>query len=100
MMVTLTARQQRGLTFTNFLLIAIGVMFLALLGLKVIPAYVENRTIVHILDTVAHDPEMQGALPSDIRNSYDKHAMMNNISAITSNDIVIDKTPNGSLVLS
>ena len=95
-----TARHQRGLTFANFLLDAILVVFLAIGGLKIVPAYVENRTITHILDTIAHDPDMQGAQPSQIRDSYEKRAMMNNITTVTFDQINIDKPPTGGLVLS
>jgi hypothetical protein len=94
-----TASQQRGLTFGNFLLGAILLVFLALFGMKIIPAYVENRTIAQILDTVAHDPDMQDAQPNDIRNSFEKRAMINNITVVNSSDIQIQKAP-GGLVLS
>ena len=94
-----TPRRQRGLTFANFLLMAILVVFLAIFGMKIIPAYVENRTIVHILNTIAHDPDMQNALPSDIRNSYDKRAMVNNITVVNGADLKIDQI-GGSQVLS
>lgn len=98
MMNGTTARQQRGLTFANFLLVAILLVFLAIGGMKIIPAYVEDRTIHGILDTIAHDPEMQGATPNDIHNSFDKRAVINNITVINSNDIVIQKTPSGMVL--
>ncbi|HMC12896.1 MAG TPA: DUF4845 domain-containing protein [Gallionellaceae bacterium] len=93
-----TTARQRGLTFANFLLTAILLVFLAIGGMKIIPAYVEDRTIHGILDTIAHDPEMQGATPADIHISFDKRAMMNNITVVNSNDIVIQKTPNGMVL--
>ncbi len=95
MMNLVTTRKQRGLTFTNFLLAAILLVFVAILGMRVIPAYVENRTIVHILETIAHEPEMQDALPSDIRGSFDKRAMVNNITVVSGADLVINKTGAG-----
>ncbi|HKB59663.1 MAG TPA: DUF4845 domain-containing protein [Gallionellaceae bacterium] len=95
-----SARQQGGLTFANFLLAAILLIFGAILGMKVIPAYVENREIQHILDTIAHDPDMQDALPVDIRNSWDKRAMINNIDVVNAQDLQIQKTPNGQPVIS
>lgn len=95
-----TAGRQRGLTFANFLLIAILVVLGAILGMRVIPAYVENREVQHILDTIAHDPEMQDATPVDIRNSWDKRAMVNNITVIDAQDIQVAKLPTGEPVLS
>ncbi len=99
MMNRIAARRQRGLTFANFLLVAILIVFVAIGGMKVIPAYVENRTIAHILDTIAHDPDMRDAQPADIRNSFDKRAMVNNITVVSSNDVQIQKAPTG-LILS
>ncbi len=93
-----TARQQRGITFTNFLLAAILLIFLAILGMRVVPAYVENRTIQHILDTIAHDPDLQDAQPSDLRNSWDKRAMINNITVVNAQDLQVQKV-NGNWVL-
>jgi hypothetical protein len=88
----LNQHKQRGMSFTNFLLVAILVVFGAVLGMKVVPAFVENRTINHILDTIAHAPEMQDAQVADIRMAFDKNAMVNNIVVITGNDIVVDKS--------
>lgn len=99
MMNLVTTRKQRGLTFTNFILVAILLVLVAILGMRVVPAYIENRTIVHSLETVAHAPEMQDALPSDIRNSFDKQLLVNNITVISGADLEINKTGAG-LVLS
>ncbi len=95
-----TAKQQPGLTFANFLLIAILLIFLAIFGMRIVPAYVENRTIQHILDTIAHDPDMQDATPIEIRNSWDKRAMVNNITVVGAQDIQVQKLPSGGNVLS
>lgn len=95
-----TTKKQRGLTFANFILYAILFVFVALAGLKIIPAYVENKTIVHILETIAHDPEMQSAPPSEIRGSFDKRAMVNNITVVTGQDVQVQTTPSGGIVLS
>ncbi len=94
-----TAKQQHGLTFANFLLVGILLIFLAIFGMKIVPAYVENRTIQHILDTIAHDPDMQDAPPVEIRNSWDKRAMVNNITVVGAQDIQIQKLPSGGNML-
>lgn len=99
-MTTVAAGRQRGLTFANFLLVAILLVFGAILGMRVVPAYVENRNVQHILDTIAHDPDMQDATPADMRNSWDKRAMVNNITVVDAKDLQISKLPTGEPVLS
>lgn len=87
----LSRRKQHGMSFTNFLLTAILLVIVAVFGMKIIPAFVENRTINHILYTIAHAPEMQDAQISDVRNAFDKNAMMNNITVIRGADLEINK---------
>ena len=48
-----------------------------------------------ILSTLVNDPEMQGAQSKDIRESFSKRAMMNNINVVTANDIEIVKDARG-----
>lgn len=98
MAATATARQQQGMSISNLLLAVFLVVFGAIGGMKVIPAYVENSTIKGILNTIAHDPDMQEALPRDIRLSYEKRAMMNNITVVNPEDIIIQKMPTGLLL--
>jgi Domain of unknown function (DUF4845) len=98
MMRATTARQQRGLTFANFILVAVLLVFAAIGGMKIMPAYLENRTIHGILDTVAHDPELQNATPANIRNSFDKRALINNITVVNSSDIVVEQAPSGMVL--
>lgn len=91
--------KQRGVSLSGLLIWSVILIFLAIGGMKVVPAYVQAQTIKGILKTVASDPEMQGAAPKDIREAYSKRAMMNNITVIDASDIEINKIGN-SLKLS
>ncbi|MDE2118352.1 MAG: DUF4845 domain-containing protein [Betaproteobacteria bacterium] len=93
------ANKQRGVSFSGFLLVAVVLVFVAVGGMKILPAYIQNNEIKGIFDTIARDPEMQGAQVKDIRESYAKRAMMNNITVVSPADIEISKE-GGRLVLS
>ena len=89
------ARRQRGVSLSG-LITWIVVLILAGIGaMKVIPPYIQNAEITSIFDTIARDPEMQTAPPKNIRESYGKRAMMNNISIIGESDIEISKDASG-----
>ena len=93
------ADRQQGVSLSG-LLIWLGVLiFLAIAIMKVAPAYIQDQEIKSILSTIARDPEIQNAAAKDIRESFSKRAMMNNISIIDVNDIEINKHA-GVLVLS
>lgn len=94
------APRQRGITLVGLIAVAIIVVIGAILFMKVIPAYIDNRDIANILHQIVHDPDLQNADPQDIRNSFDKRATINNITVISAQQLVIAKDPGGHLVVS
>lgn len=90
------ALHQRGITLVGLLTTAILIVFVAIGVMKVLPVYMQDRTIQNVLYTIAREPEMQGAQPKDIRDAFYKRATtMNNISAVSADDINIAKGPGG-----
>ncbi len=98
-MNTVMPVKQRGLTFSGFIVGGFVIVLVSILGLRMIPAYMQNATIKNLFVTVANDPEMQGASVAQIKMGYIKRASIENISAITVEDIEIAKD-DGSLTLS
>ena len=94
-----TSVKQKGVTFTGFILIAAGLIFVAIVGMKTVPAYIHSAQIAQIFRTMAADPAMRDASIKDIKDSYSKRANIDYISDITAEDIDISKV-NGQLVLS
>jgi hypothetical protein len=93
------ACRQRGIGFLGFFLIAVGVVFVAILGMKLVPAYVHSAQIAQVFRTIASDPDMQSASVREIKDSYSKRASVNYIYDITAEDIEISKG-DGQLSLS
>ncbi|MBI5437108.1 MAG: DUF4845 domain-containing protein [Nitrosomonadales bacterium] len=92
------ANKQRGVSFSGFLMVVVVLIFAAVGGMKILPAYIQNNEIKGIFDTIARDPEMQDAQAKDIRESFAKRAMMNNITVVSPADIEVNKA-GGRLVL-
>jgi Domain of unknown function (DUF4845) len=80
---------QRGLSFTGFIMGAFILVLASTVGLKLIPAYMQNAEIQKLFITIANDPEMQKAPLRDIRASFGKRASIDNITAIKADDIEI-----------
>ena len=94
-----TAGRQRGIGFVGFIMIAVGIVLVAVIGMKLAPPYMRNAQIAEIFKAIARDPNMQGASINDIRMAYAKRANINYITDISDADIEIDKV-NGRLSLS
>jgi hypothetical protein len=85
-----TMHKQKGITLSGFLLWSIVVVFIAIMGFKVGPAYLENVTIQSHIKTIANDsniPQTRG----DIMRAFDSRTTVDNISAITAKDLEITK---------
>lgn len=83
--------KQYGLTLSGFIFGAFILVLVGITGLKMIPAYMQSATIKNLFVTIANDPEMQGASLRDIKMSYSKRASIEDIRAITADDIEISK---------
>ncbi len=93
------AERQRGIGFVSFILIAAGIIFAAIVGMKLVPPYIHSAQIAQIFRAIAQDPAMQGASINDIKLAYAKRANISYITDITAEDIDIDKV-DGRLTLS
>jgi hypothetical protein len=91
--------RQRGLSFSGFIFGAFLLILASIVGLKMIPAYIENATIKNLFVTIANDPEMQGASVGAIKMSFSKRSSVEDVRVIGVDDIVIEKV-DGDLVLS
>ena len=94
-----TAYRQRGISFPGMIMVAAALIFVAITGMKLVPAYIHNAQIAQIFKTVANDPEMQNATIREIKESYSKRANIEYITDITAEDIEISKE-DGGLTLS
>jgi hypothetical protein len=91
--------KQRGLSFSGFIFGAFLLVMASIVGLKMIPAYIENATIKNLFVTIANDPEMKDATVGAIKMSFSKRASIESVSVIGTDDIDIEKV-DGDLVLS
>ena len=94
-MMKAMASRQRGVSLSGLLIWVVVLIFAGISAMKIIPAYIQNAEIKGILHTIAHDPAMQSATASAIRESFSKRAMMNNISLVTAEDIDIVNNSGG-----
>jgi len=92
------SNRQRGLTFSGFIVVAFLLILASIVGMRLIPAYMENAQINNLFTVIANDPDMRKATPRDIRNSFAKRANIDYVTAINSDEIEINKA-DGNLVL-
>jgi hypothetical protein len=81
--------RQHGLTMTGFLVTAVILVIIALLGFQIAPPYMEYYTIKKQIKLVAN--ELTGTDRRTAENAFDRRAVVENITAINAKDLEITK---------
>lgn len=91
--------KQQGIGLFGMFFVAMGLVFIAIGVMKLVPAYVEYMAINKVFSAMVADPELKDARPSQIRESYTRRSGIDNITSVKADDIDISRD-NGQLVLS
>ncbi len=81
--------KQDGMTFIGLVLIIAMIVFVATIGIKLYPPYVEFFTIKKAINKIANDPSFAEMSPKQIKENFGKTASIDSIRVITSNDLAI-----------
>ena len=86
-----TLQKQKGVTLSGLLMWSVILIFIAMLGMKLVPVYIEYAAIQKTLSATANDSTLKDAAPREIRLSFSKRANIDNIDVISGRDIKISK---------
>jgi Tfp pilus assembly major pilin PilA len=91
--------QQRGLSLIGLIMVSALIAIVALIGFKLLPAYIEYFTIKRVVSDLANGTEVRGGTARDVMNAFDRRAMIDQISSIRSSDLEITKQGDGFIVV-
>jgi hypothetical protein len=89
--------KQRGVTLGGLFIGLSLLIVVALLAMKLIPAYIEYGTAKNAIEAIAR--ERNSATPAEIRRAFDARAAIDDISAVKAADLEITKEA-GEVVIS
>ncbi|MCH9639480.1 MAG: DUF4845 domain-containing protein [Betaproteobacteria bacterium] len=84
-------RKQEGISISGLMFWVVILVLIAILGMKVAPAYIENSAIEKVFNAIVNDDSLQNATASQLRQSFIKRAQIDRIEVVTAKDIVINK---------
>ncbi|HQT30119.1 MAG TPA: DUF4845 domain-containing protein [Thiobacillus sp.] len=79
--------RQRGLTMFSFLFFAVVFIAIAMLAMKLVPAYIEFFSVKKILATMGQEPDLKDKSNADIRNDFAKRASVGYVTVVKPEDI-------------
>jgi hypothetical protein len=89
--------KQTGVTLMGMLTICVVLVIVAIVGLKVTPAYLEYMSVKKAVAGIVQGGEARGTV-SDIRRAFDKRAQVDDISVISGTDLEVTKEGNDVVV--
>jgi len=92
-------QRQRGLSFISILILIVLGVSITLLVVKLTPAYIEYFSVKKIMSAIAKDPAFPNMSPREIRDSFDRRASIDYVTAVNGNDLDLSKD-NGANVAS
>lgn len=91
-------RAQKGLTLSGFLVWAIVVIAALLLGFKLFPPYYEHYSIQRTLNVITSDESLRSLTKRDVESAFVRRATIENINAISPDDLVISREGGGWVI--
>jgi hypothetical protein len=83
---------QRGITLSGLFVILFLLIVAALLGMKLIPPYMEYATAKNAIQQISRD--RVSATPQEVRRAFDSRATIDDITAVKAADLDITKEGN------
>jgi Tfp pilus assembly protein PilE len=91
-------KKQHGMTFIGLVLMVAGIVFVAVIGMKMIPSYLEFMSVKKAITNIANNPEFREMTTKDIHESFKKTAVIDNIQSVSANELIISQSDLGPVV--
>jgi len=83
--------QQRGLSMIGFLFVAIVLVSVAMLAMKLVPAYIEFFSVKKILATMGQDSDLRSKSNAEIRSDFSRRAGVGYVTVVKPEDLTIER---------
>ena len=92
----LVIRKQRGMSMMSWLVVLGVVVFFMLIGIKMVPTYLENYSIQQVLKHMEDDRDVRKMSPMEMKKSFIKRLKINSVYEFDRDAIKIKKEKFGT----
>lgn len=83
--------RQRGVSMIGFLFFAVIAIMLAMLAMKLVPAYIEFFSVKKVLSTMGQDTDLRSKSNAEIRSDFSRRASVAYVTEVKPEDLSIDR---------
>ncbi len=77
--------------FAGLMTLLVGIILVAIVGMKVVPAYIEYYTIKKAIAGMTASGELRTASVADVKRAFERRQQIDDITVIGPNDLEISK---------
>lgn len=92
-------KKQKGATLLGMLVVAALLVFVAIVAMKIVPAYLEFMSVKKVLRAMHQEP-LNTMSSKEIKDAFSRKASMDYITVVSGSDLSIEKNENGSVAVS
>lgn len=91
-------QRQRGMTMLSWLVVLGIAVFFILIGIKMVPTYLENYSVKQVLVNMENDRTVRKMSAQEMRQSFMKRLKINSVYEFDRDWMKITKQKNGNLI--
>lgn len=92
-------KKQNGATLLGMFIVAALVVFVAIIAMKIVPAYLEFMSVKKVLRAMHQEP-LNTMSTKEIKDAFSKKASMDYITVVSGSDLSIEKSEGGDVAVS
>lgn len=92
------AKNQHGATLLGMLIVGAFIVFIALIVMKMTPAYIEFMSVKKVLKAMQEE-SLSTMTTKEIKDSFNKRASTAYIEVVNGSDLVVEKGASGTVVM-
>ena len=85
-------KPQQGLSITSWIMAIAIVLFFVLLGVRMVPSYLEFHSMSEVLENIKDDPKYRQAPPKELRKIFNRRIDINGIYDFDQKNLKIDRS--------
>ncbi|WP_186297766.1 DUF4845 domain-containing protein [Sedimenticola selenatireducens] len=85
--------KQKGMTLTGWMTVVALVIFFALLGMRIIPIYLENLTVKDVVEALEEEPLITKRSAQEVKSMIMKRLDINGVYDLKSEHVTVKKSP-------
>jgi hypothetical protein len=83
--------KQRGITMSGFLFVAVIFIVIAMLAMKLVPAYIEFFSVKKILATMGQQSDIGSKSNAELRSDFSRRASVDYVTVVKPEHLTIDR---------